>query len=27
ENAQQKLQEAVQRIVNEGSGGIICIII
>ena len=27
ENAQQKLQETVQRIVNEGSGGLICIII
>ncbi len=27
ENAQQKLQETLQRIVNEGSGGIICIII
>ncbi len=27
ENAQQKLQETIQRIVNEGSGGLICIII
>lgn len=27
DNAQQKLQETVQRIVNEGSGGLICIII
>ncbi len=27
ENAQAKLQETVQRIVNEGSGGLICIII
>lgn len=27
ENAQVKLQEALQRIVNEGSGGLICIII
>jgi len=27
ENAQVKLQETVQRIVNEGSGGLICIII
>jgi stage IV sporulation protein A len=27
ENAQQKLQETVERIVNEGSGGLICIII
>jgi stage IV sporulation protein A len=27
ENAQTKLQEAVSRIVNEGSGGLICIII
>lgn len=27
ENAQQKLQETLQRIVNEGSGGLICIII
>lgn len=27
ENAQGKLQETVQRIVNEGSGGLICIII
>ncbi|MGB4504098.1 MAG: stage IV sporulation protein A [Syntrophaceticus sp.] len=27
ENAQEKLQETVQRIVNEGSGGLICIII
>ncbi len=27
ENAQTKLQETVQRIVNEGSGGLICIII
>lgn len=26
-NAQQKLQETLQRIVNEGSGGLICIII
>lgn len=27
ENAQSKLQETIQRIVNEGSGGLICIII
>lgn len=27
ENAQIKLQETIQRIVNEGSGGLICIII
>lgn len=27
ENAQVKLQETIQRIVNEGSGGLICIII
>lgn len=27
ENVQQKLQETLQRIVNEGSGGLICIII
>ncbi len=27
DNAQEKLQETVQRIVNEGSGGLICIII
>jgi stage IV sporulation protein A len=27
ENAQAKLQETVSRIVNEGSGGLICIII
>jgi stage IV sporulation protein A len=27
DNAQAKLQETVQRIVNEGSGGLICIII
>lgn len=27
ENAQQKLQETLTRIVNEGSGGLICIII
>jgi stage IV sporulation protein A len=27
ENAQVKLQETLQRIVNEGSGGLICIII
>lgn len=27
ENAQDKLQETIQRIVNEGSGGLICIII
>lgn len=27
ENAQTKLQETVQRIVNDGSGGLICIII
>lgn len=26
-NAQEKLQETIQRIVNEGSGGLICIII
>ncbi|MDS1030686.1 stage IV sporulation protein A [Bacillota bacterium LX-D] len=27
ENAQQKLQETLERIVNDGSGGLICIII
>jgi stage IV sporulation protein A len=27
ENAQVKLQETLQRIVNDGSGGLICIII
>ncbi len=27
ENAQDKLQETLQRIINEGSGGLICIII
>jgi stage IV sporulation protein A len=27
ENAQVKLQDTLQRIVNEGSGGLICIII
>ncbi|HZK18265.1 MAG TPA: stage IV sporulation protein A, partial [Clostridia bacterium] len=27
ENAQNKLRETLQRIVNEGSGGLICIII
>lgn len=27
EDAQRKLQEALQRIVNEGSGGLICIIL
>ena len=27
ENAQQKLQETLQKIVNEGSGGLICIIL
>lgn len=27
ENAQSKLQETLQRIINEGSGGLICIII
>lgn len=27
ENAQQKLRETLQRIINEGSGGLICIII
>jgi len=27
DNAQEKLQETIQRIVNEGSGGLICIII
>ena len=27
ENAQGKLQETVQRIVNEGGGGLICIIL
>jgi stage IV sporulation protein A len=26
EEAQSKLQEALQRIINEGSGGLICII-
>ena len=27
ENAQAKLQETLQRIVNEGGGGLICIIL
>jgi stage IV sporulation protein A len=27
EDAQQKLQETLSRIINEGSGGLICIII
>ena len=27
ENVQRKLQEAVRRITNDGSGGLICIII
>ena len=27
EDAQMKLQETLQKIVNEGSGGLICIII
>ena len=27
EDAQQKLQETLERIVNEGSGGLICIIL
>ncbi|HHW19510.1 MAG TPA: stage IV sporulation protein A, partial [Firmicutes bacterium] len=27
ENAQQKLQETLSKIVNEGSGGLICIIL
>lgn len=27
EDAQQKLQETLQRIINEGSGGLICIIL
>jgi stage IV sporulation protein A len=27
ENAQLKLQDTLQRIVNEGSGGLICIIV
>ena len=27
EDAQKKLQETLQRIVNEGSGGLICIIL
>jgi stage IV sporulation protein A len=27
ESAQAKLQETLQRIVNEGSGGLICIIL
>jgi stage IV sporulation protein A len=27
ENAQEKLQETLTRIINEGSGGLICIII
>jgi stage IV sporulation protein A len=27
ESAQSKLQETLQRIVNEGSGGLICIIL
>lgn len=27
ENAQEKLQETLQRIINEGSGGLICIIL
>lgn len=27
EDAQEKLQDTLQRIINEGSGGIICIIL
>jgi stage IV sporulation protein A len=27
EDAQEKLQETLQRIINEGSGGLICIIL
>jgi stage IV sporulation protein A len=27
EDAQLKLQETLQRIINEGSGGLICIIL
>ena len=27
EDAQMKLQETLQRIINEGSGGLICIIL
>ena len=27
EDAQEKLQETLQKIVNEGSGGLICIIL
>jgi stage IV sporulation protein A len=27
EDAQKKLQETLQRIINEGSGGLICIIL
>ena len=27
EDAQMKLQETLERIVNEGSGGLICIIL
>ena len=27
EDARQKLQETLQRIINEGSGGLICIIL
>jgi len=27
ESAQEKIQETLQRIVNEGSGGLICIIL
>lgn len=27
ENAQEKLQETLSKIINEGSGGLICIIL
>jgi stage IV sporulation protein A len=27
EDAQEKLQETLERIINEGSGGLICIIL
>jgi stage IV sporulation protein A len=27
EDARMKLREAIQRIINEGSGGLICIIL
>ena len=27
ENAKQKLQQTLQRIINEGSGGLICILL